>query len=199
MWKRPSFQMKLLYELGGSPDWTSPSCSDGCRQLCCFWLPWHSPAIILSGNEIVRKGTRILPAVPWKSRSDCPSPKLSWVVNSEPKNSFSKDSYRKASTRRAAVFTCLPTEREVKALLETNSPEKCLQWVLGLWPESTANKAWCNTTLQCSLTFWGWRDTKLLFPPFPCHSFPYFWNLAPTPLLFCHQKTEAMAKMKTKQ
>lgn len=74
--------------------------------------------------------------VPWKSRSECPSSKVGWVVNSELKNSFSKDSYRKASTLRAfaAMFTCLPTAREVKALLETSSPEKWLQWALDLWP-----------------------------------------------------------------
>lgn len=113
-----------------------PSCSESCRQFCCFWVLWHSPVIILNWNEIVNKGTRIPLAVPWKITSECPSSKVGWVVNSELKHSFSRDIYRKASTLRdfAAVFICQPTAREVKALLETSSPEKCLQWALDLWP-----------------------------------------------------------------
>lgn len=201
MWECPSFQMTLLYELGGSPDRTSPSCSDGCRQFYCSWVLRHSPVIILCWNEIVRKGIRIPPAVPWKSRSECLPSKVGWVANSERKRSARIATERQAHVwlrAFAAVFTFLPTGRQVKALLETSSPEKCLQWALDLWPDSTANKTWCNTTLHCSLTFWGWKDTELLFPSFPCPPFPYFWHLAPTFLLFCHQESEAVAKMKTK-
>lgn len=115
---------------------------------------------------------------------------------------ISKDSYRKASTCLTESFCCcvyLPAHRQTgEGFAWDKQPREDLQWALDLWPDSTASKTWCNTTLHCSLTFWGWKDTELLFPPFPCPPFPYFWHLAPTFLLFCHQESEAVAKMKTK-
>lgn len=83
MWECPSFQRHLLYELGGGPDIISFSCSDSCRQFCCFWVLWHSPDIILSWNEIVKKVTRIPLAVPCKSRSECPPKWLSSQLRTE--------------------------------------------------------------------------------------------------------------------